>query len=62
VVFLCAYHSKTVKGIVSNRARGYRLMSVATRAATFQAAWNRDELYRVGPFAEPVPVLEKEAK
>ncbi len=35
---------------------------IALTAATFQAAWNRDELYRVGPFAEPVPLLEKEAK
>lgn len=37
-------------------------LMIALTAGTFQAAWNRDELYRVGPFAEPVPVLEKEAR
>jgi hypothetical protein len=37
-------------------------LMIALTAATFQAAWNRDELYHVGPFAEPVPVLEKEAR
>lgn len=26
---------------------------VATSAAAFQALWNRDDFYRVGPFAEP---------
>ena len=34
---------------------------IALTAATFQAAWNRDELYKVGPFAEVNPALEKEA-
>ncbi len=33
---------------------------IALSAATFQAAWNYDELYHVGPFAEPIPALEKE--
>jgi tryptophan-rich sensory protein len=33
---------------------------IALTAASFQAAWNRDELYHVGPFIEPVPVLEKQ--
>jgi translocator protein len=34
---------------------------IALTAASFQAAWNKDELYQVGPFAEPVPALEKQA-
>lgn len=33
---------------------------VALTAATFQAAWNHDELYHRGPFAEPVAELEKQ--
>ena len=32
---------------------------IALTAATFQAAWNRDDLYQVGPFSEPPPALEK---
>jgi tryptophan-rich sensory protein len=32
---------------------------IALTAASFQAAWNKDDLYQVGPFAEPVPALEK---
>jgi tryptophan-rich sensory protein len=32
---------------------------IALTAATFQAAWNYDELYHSGPFASPVPSLEK---
>ncbi len=32
---------------------------IALTAATFQAAWNYDDLYHSGPFAEPVPALEK---
>ena len=32
---------------------------IASTAAIFQAAWNEDELYGVGPFFEPVPALEK---
>jgi hypothetical protein len=35
---------------------------IALTAASFQAAWNKDEFYHVGPFAEPVSALEKEAK
>ena len=37
-------------------------LMIALTAASFQAAWNKDEFYKVGPFAEPVPALEKEAK
>ncbi|MEO8971642.1 MAG: TspO/MBR family protein [Ktedonobacteraceae bacterium] len=33
---------------------------IALTAATFQAAWNYDELYHSGPFAEPVAGLEKQ--
>jgi tryptophan-rich sensory protein len=32
---------------------------IATTAATFQMLWNRDDLYKVGPFMKPVPALEK---
>jgi tryptophan-rich sensory protein len=32
---------------------------IALTAASFQAAWNKDDLYQVGPFAESVPALEK---
>jgi len=32
---------------------------IALTAATFQAAWNKDDLYQVGPFSEPAPALEK---
>ena len=37
-------------------------LMIALTAASFQAAWNRDDLYSVGPFVEPLPVLEREAK
>ena len=37
-------------------------LMIALTAASFQAAWNKDEFYKVGPFAEPVPALEKGAK
>jgi energy-coupling factor transporter transmembrane protein EcfT len=32
---------------------------VALTAATFQALWNRDDLYQVGPFAQPRSGLVK---
>ena len=32
-------------------------LTVAATAATAQALWNRDDLYNVGPFTEPVPSL-----
>ena len=32
---------------------------IALTAASFQAAWNYDDLYKVGPFTESVPALEK---
>ena len=35
---------------------------IALTAATFQAAWNYDDLYKVGPFAEPNEALEKQAE
>lgn len=37
-------------------------LMIALTAASFQAAWNRDDLYAVGPFAESIPALEKEAE
>lgn len=33
---------------------------VALTAASFQALWNRDDLYHAGPFVEPVPQLLKQ--
>ena len=36
---------------------------IASTAATFQMLWNRDELYKVGPFVEPNEgLLKKEVK
>ena len=32
-------------------------LTVAATAATAQVLWNRDDLYNVGPFTEPVPSL-----
>ena len=32
-------------------------LTVAATAATAQVLWNRDDLYNVGPFTEPVPAL-----
>ena len=37
-------------------------LMIALTAASFQAAWNRDDLYGVGPFTDVVPALEKEAQ
>lgn len=37
-------------------------LMIALTAASFQAAWNYDELYHVGPLTEPVPALEKVAQ
>ena len=37
-------------------------LMIALTAASFQAAWNHDDLYHVGPFTEPVPALEKAAQ
>jgi tryptophan-rich sensory protein len=34
---------------------------IALTAAAFQAAWNRDDLYKVGPFVEPSPALLKQS-
>jgi tryptophan-rich sensory protein len=33
---------------------------IALTAASFQVAWNHDDLYHAGPFVEPVPSLEKQ--
>lgn len=32
---------------------------IALTAASFQALWNHDDFYEVGPFARPLPVLVK---
>lgn len=37
-------------------------LMIALTAATFQAVWNNDELYHVGPFAKPIAALQKEAQ
>ena len=40
----------------------YIWLIIAGTAAAFQVLWNHDDLYNVGPFAEPVPaLLKKEA-
>ncbi len=33
---------------------------VASTAAIFQASWNKDELYGIGPFFKPIPALERQ--
>jgi tryptophan-rich sensory protein len=35
---------------------------IALTAASFQAAWNHDDLYNAGPFAEPNPALLKKSE
>ncbi len=37
-------------------------LTIALTAATFQAAWNRDDFYHVGPFTQPDERLLQEAK
>jgi benzodiazapine receptor len=37
-------------------------LTIASTAATFQALWNRDDLYNVGPFAKPNPILSRDAR
>ncbi len=37
-------------------------LTIASTAATFQALWNRDDLYKVGPFAKPNPILARDAR
>lgn len=37
-------------------------LTIAATAATFQALWNRDDLYNVGPFAKPNRVLARDAR
>ncbi len=37
-------------------------LMIALTAASFQAAWNHDDLYHVGPLTAPVPALEKTAQ
>lgn len=35
---------------------------IASTAATCQALWNKDDLYKVGPFAKPNPILVRDAR
>jgi tryptophan-rich sensory protein len=37
-------------------------LTIASTAATFQVLWNRDDLYKVGPFAKPNPALARDAR
>ncbi len=37
-------------------------LTIASTAATFQALWNRDDLYKAGPFAKPNPILARDAR
>lgn len=37
-------------------------LTIASTAATFQALWNRDDLYKVGPFVKPNALLTRDAR
>jgi translocator protein len=37
-------------------------LTIAATAATFQALWNRDDLYKVGPFVKTNSVLARDAR
>ena len=37
-------------------------LTIASTAATFQVLWNRDDLYKVGPFAKPDSALARGAR
>ena len=37
-------------------------LMIASTAATFQVLWNKDDLYKVGPFAKPNPALARDAR
>ena len=56
--FIAIFQLKDTKVALSLATLTLWLM-IALTAATFQVVWNNDELYHLGPFAEPVPALEK---
>ena len=37
-------------------------LTIALTAASFQALWNRDDLYHAGPFMKPNPILARDAR
>ncbi len=54
--FVAIFRLKDTK-VALSLATLFVWLTVAGTAATFQALWNRDEFYNVGPFAEPIPAL-----
>ncbi|HEV7237139.1 MAG TPA: hypothetical protein VGN15_13205, partial [Ktedonobacteraceae bacterium] len=59
--FVAIFQLKDSKVALSLATLAIWLM-IALTAASFQAAWNYDDLYHVGPLTEPVPALEKVAQ
>ena len=59
--FVAIFKLKDTK-VALSLATLFAWLLVALTAASFQAAWNHDDLYNVGPFAEANPRLVKEAK
>ncbi len=55
-VFVAIFRLKDTK-VALSLATLLVWLTVAATAATAQALWNRDDLYNVGPFTEPVPSL-----
>jgi tryptophan-rich sensory protein len=45
--------------VVLSLATLFLWLIVALTAAAFQALWNKDDFYQVGPLIEPIASLEK---
>lgn len=59
--FVAIFRLKDTK-VALSLATVFVWLLIALTAAVFQAAWNRDEFYNIGPFVEPAEGLVKEAK
>jgi tryptophan-rich sensory protein len=59
--FVALFKLKDTK-VALSLATLFAWLLVALTAASFQAAWNHDDLYNVGPFTDADPRLLKEAK
>lgn len=59
--FVAIFKLKNTK-VALSLATLFAWLLVALTAASFQAAWNHDDLYDVGPFADVNPKLVKEAR
>ena len=57
--FVAIFKLKDTK-VALSLATLFLWLIIASTAAIAQVAWNRDELYKVGPFVEPNPALVKE--